>query len=72
MIRAMTDEEIVKALRRSAEVCIEKNRSDWWTTDVCLADATYLAASRYTSVVEDFDTPEDAATFLLLVAEAVC
>ena len=71
MIRAMTDEEIVKALRQTAVVCIEKNRSDWWMLDVCVADGTYARACEYTQVGEDFTTAEDAATFLLLVAEAV-
>ena len=72
MIRPMTKTEIVKALRRAAVVCLEKGRICWDALDVCVADATANAA--YGQIVESdpiyADTPEHAATFLLLVAEA--
>lgn len=72
MIRPMETAELVKALRRAAAVCIEKGRCDWWDTRVCVADATVRAAN---AMMVDGDgverDPEHAATFLLLVAEAL-
>lgn len=70
MIRPMTKTEIVKALRRAAAVCLEKGRICWDALDVCVADATASAANGFADEAQFADTPEHAAHFLLLVAEA--
>jgi hypothetical protein len=69
----MTPAEIVAGLRRAAVVCIEQGRICWGAIDVCIADATAAAASDFADSDADSDyadTPDHAATFLLLVAEA--
>jgi hypothetical protein len=68
----MTKSEIVKGLRRSAEVCIEKQVVDegWTTLDVTPKDAVFMAAATMTLNPESaVGTPEHACTFLLFVAE---
>ena len=68
----MCADEIKRALRRAAEVCIEKEFIGWSALDVCRADATADAAGEYAGCDEHFAyTPEQAATFLLLVGEAL-
>lgn len=70
-IRPMENAEIVKALRQAARVCLEKDRRDWYGLDVCIADATYHAASAMLVRDDGYErNPEHAATFLLLCAEA--
>jgi hypothetical protein len=71
VIRPMTHLEIRKALRRAAEVCIEKGRICWHAIDVCMADATAEAANDLADEAEFADTPEHAAFFLLLVAATI-
>jgi hypothetical protein len=72
MIRAMTATEIVAGLRRAAVVCVEQGRRDWHSVDVCRAEATFDAALDWStgSFVTVKVTPDHAATFLLLCAEA--
>lgn len=69
-IRAMTKEEIKRALRHAAEVCIADGRICWSAIDVCRADGVYEAACEY-SQHHWADTPAEAANFLLFVAEAL-
>jgi hypothetical protein len=73
-IRPMTNDEIVKGLRHAAEVCVEKKTARWWSIDVCRADGTFKAADAFAgegwNLDGETDVPEDAATFLLLCAEA--
>lgn len=73
MIRPMTSEEIKRALRHAAEVCIERNISAWAGQSVTPQDGAFLAAYDFINDGEedDADTPEHAATFLLIVAEAL-
>ncbi len=71
MIRAMTNREIITALRRAAQVCIEQDRSDWLSNEVCIADGTFNAANGWQENSDgDALDPEHAAMFLLLCAEA--
>lgn len=70
MIRAMTNTEIAAGLRCAAVVCVEQQRYDWWDESVCVADATFLAARRLDDGIAIGGTPEHAAFFLLLCAEA--
>lgn len=70
-IREMTSEEIRKALRHGAQVCVEDESIAWWSKDTLPQDGAYETAARCLDNnwrVED--SPEHAATFLLLVAEA--
>lgn len=72
MIRPMTPSEIRAAMRRAAQVCLEKGTANWSSLDVCVADATYHEAHAW--LVDDDAAerdPEHAATFLLLCAEAL-
>jgi hypothetical protein len=71
-IRAMTDDEIRKALRRGAEVAIETQDSDWGWYNVLPADDAYDVAVRFdkNEWVNTAESPEHAAMFLLLCAEA--
>jgi len=71
MIRPMTTSEIRKALRRAAQVCIEKERICWDALDVCVADGAARAANGFADDSDDADTPVHAATFLLFCAEAI-
>lgn len=70
-IRPMTKDEIVRGLRRAAEVCIEKQSPDYWSIDVVQADDVFYAAYEF---LEDkwslSDSPDDIAAFLLICAEA--
>jgi hypothetical protein len=70
MIRPMTKCEIRAGLRQAAVVCIEKQDAEWQSIDVCRADGTFDAANELAGTFAPFDCPEDAATFLLLCAEA--
>jgi hypothetical protein len=70
VIRAMETYEIVAALRRAAQVCIEQDRSDWLSKEVCIADGTFHAANECLDDNDDDPRdPEHSAFFLLLVAE---
>lgn len=69
-IREMTSGEIKRALRRAAVVCLERGRICWDALDVCVADATASAANDLADEAQFADTPEHAAHFLLLCAEA--
>jgi hypothetical protein len=74
MIRPMTSAEIRAALRQSAKVCIQQRMGAWYSLAVCPQDGAYQAAN---GLLHDPDrggydvSPEHAATYLLLVAEAV-
>ncbi len=70
-IRPMTTPEIITALRRAAQVCIEKGRICWYAIDVCLADATADAANDMADTEMFADSPDHAAFFLLFCAEAI-
>lgn len=69
----MTPDEIQRALRRSAQVCVEQGRICWSAIDVCMADGTAEAAEDFADDSDSgfADTPAQAANFLLFVAEAV-
>lgn len=73
-IRAMTKTEIVRALRRAAEICVTNGRICWGAIDVCRADGTHAAAEEYVDGLYDgnaefADTPLHAALFLDICAE---
>jgi hypothetical protein len=75
MIRPMTRAEVAQGLRRAAEICLEQGRICWGSIDVCRADDVYLAADAFADQGDDLDgyanTPDQAAYFLLLCAEAL-
>lgn len=72
-MRPMTTEEIRKALRHSADVCIEKNPVWWWSIDVISADGAFAVAESFAPDSSDsWDAPAlHAALFLGLCAEAL-
>jgi hypothetical protein len=73
-IRAMTDDEIRRALRHGAEVCIETQNGDWRWYEVLPADGAFRTAFHWFDLLHDVvgrkANPEQAATFLLFAAEA--
>ena len=74
MIRPMTRDEIKRALRRAAEVCIERRTSDWERLDVLPQDDAFMVAFDHgypLAALAVKETPADAATYLLIVAEAL-
>lgn len=72
VIRAMTHTEIRAALLQSARVCIEQKSCDWWRTEVMPQDGAYYAAMGMDDDWPMPNSPEEAATWLLLVREALC
>lgn len=71
-IRAMTADEIRAALRHGADVCIERETFFWGSRDVLAKDrAAEVARAWWDSDQYSGIDPEQAATFLLLVAEAM-
>lgn len=72
-IRPMTTDEIRAALRHGAQVCIERDISNWACYDVTRKDGAFYAALRWAGGDNNWTDypPEHAAMFLLLVAEAV-
>ena len=66
--------EIKRALRRAAEVCVERRTSDWERLAVLPQDEAFLAAFAHgypLAALAVKETPADAAMYLLIVAEAI-
>ncbi|HYF37576.1 MAG TPA: hypothetical protein VD994_19900 [Prosthecobacter sp.] len=62
---------IRKELRRAARLCFAQRRWDWWAHELRLTNDAYWAAHCACRPFECHKKPEDAATYLLLCAEAV-
>ena len=75
MIRPMTIDEIKRALRHGAQMCIERAERHWALYGVLRQDGAFCAAKEWLTEGDGIyavgRTPEDSATYLLLVAEAV-
>lgn len=76
-IRAQTPDELRKALRHAADVCIEYGRICWSSIDVTRSDGSYHAAHHLIDAGDVFtagdyaSTPLHAALFLDLAAVAL-
>lgn len=77
MGRPQTPDEIRRALRHAADVCIESGRICWSSINVTRSDGSHDAAKHLLDASDDYtaadyaSTPLHAAIFLDLAAEAL-
>jgi hypothetical protein len=67
----MTTADIRAELRQGAQECAERRLLRWWTIDVLPTDGAFDAALKHVAVPKYSETPEHAAIFLDLCAEAL-
>lgn len=63
--------QVAADLRNAAQRCVERQNKDWWCSSITSVAAFNAAESFLTPVECDLKTPEEAAMYLLFVAEAI-